>query len=751
MVFFSVTLLAIIFLSIQCIPTHNASESLQNTFFYPNSSTSPNQNIVELPSKNSSITELSEHQNDENCGKPQPGQNFALFYLFCYRQRYPIQDIMSLYFGIGMKIKHNMEHIYRDGMSVVFKSTPKMFNRAAKSFGAYTMKTLVFPKLYAYGKSFVDSLAKLYVSLWRNELEQANNRFQSMTFDEKSKLWKRLTENKFDQYAVLVQERNKSGRIEAYKADGVYRVYGAYATHYKAINSEYEASVYFREDEEEEIRFRASDRQFLPRLSLPPSIAFPWPWSSELIKRRSSILIMKEYLEAFQRSFTTSEPNNGTSSNDTSSNTNDLAHQYLRYVHDMDPEPSGLNELRYLSDGGSLMSGNGASNRSKCLNEQLWSFHYATGIPDLTIYKVANASDAIFPNFTEFLATTCNNTTSFLQSLDIETANSSESDWNDENGDCPSNCAPTIPNYSLNRSIVYEASIPFYTYPFFRFSKKIEWRRSGVTIFTPNLMEYVLCQRFYQCANGNRVQRVLLIKEIIQDATLHELKGISSGIQASSTVWFSQEDRNSDEYADAILGFASNILENLTVKQPGDSSPTLGEALYRRMEAADSILHSDSYYTYSTEARASIQQYDIAPLTEFSEDELLNLIDFTQSITYKLSNEINAYVQRRRENSLYSLLLNATKHRQRYDTRKALTEIAMLSDHRAAGFLVYETNRLNVVYRDLRVPHPFHFIMRLLIRLHESQLLLLKESKRIVICGTLTEFNLSYVRCQRAH
>nr|CCA21615.1 conserved hypothetical protein [Albugo laibachii Nc14] len=750
MTLLSTIVLASSALAIKCNSNNDHSHDLESAFFYPNSSNYNPENAIDLAHKKDPETENSESQNDEKCGKPQPGQNFALFYLFCYRQSFPIQDVMALYFGIGLKIQRNFEHIYEDGMSVVFQSTPKLVNRAAKNYGAYTMKTFVFPKLYAFGKALVNTLWKHYTSMWKSELEQANNRFKGMSFDEKSKLWMQLTEYLPNQYTLLVQERKQSGRIEAYKEAGVYRVYGRYAVHYRAQAVEYDAARYFQEDEDEETRFGDSDRQFLPRLSLPPAILFPWPWSNELDKTRSSIEMMKEYVDVFQRSLNTSHPENVTSDMDSISQDTELAHQYLRYVHDMSPELSDSEAIRHLDISESAdeceFGGDGNSDRFRCLHEHLRSFHYATGIPDLTLYEVTNVPEARFPNLTEFMAVTCSKNESLSQEFDIEILEISASESKDEDGDCMNNCTRARRHHilhPLHLSSLYGASLQFYTYPVFHSYQESEWRRSGVTIYTPHLMEYALCQHLYQCENASRVPRILVLEKIIQDAADHELKGLSKGIQASSTVWFSQEDRNSDEFADAVLGFGSEFLGNLT-KERLDKSP--GEMLYRRMEEPHSILHLDAYYTYSSRVHESIP--DAAPLKALQEDDMLQFVDLIRSIMHQLSSGINAYAQRRKENSLYRLLSNSTKHREWYDTHKALTEIAISSEDQADGFILYETNPLHVLYRDLRMPHPFHLIVRLLIRLHESQLLLPEESRRIISCATLEEMNLTFHRCQ---
>ncbi|KAG3113572.1 hypothetical protein PI125_g7206 [Phytophthora idaei] len=132
----------------------------------------------------------------------------------------------------------------------------------------------------------------------------------------------------------------------------------------------------------------------------------------------------------------------------------------------------------------------------------------------------------------------------------------------------------------------------------------------------------------------------------------------------------------------------------------------------------------------------------IPMLDKFEESELVQLINSVESQMKILDRSIVSYVQTRATNPLYQEVVNATKRGDFYNG----SEYTLVG----FGFVVPATNDKNVLYRDMKLPVPFHLVLRLIVRFQESRLLLPQESRQLLVCLAMAFYNLSFYRCRPA-
>ncbi|KAG2784426.1 hypothetical protein JG687_00005970 [Phytophthora cactorum] len=175
----------------------------------------------------------------------------------------------------------------------------------------------------------------------------------------------------------------------------------------------------------------------------------------------------------------------------------------------------------------------------------------------------------------------------------------------------------------------------------------------------------------------------------------------------------------------------------------GDSSPlhVFEKHMNERVPILDEVV---SYYAdtnHDTKISMELNR-SIPMLDKFEESELVQLTNSVESQMKILDRSIVSYVQTRATNPLYQEVVNATKRGDFYNG----SEYTLVG----FGFVVPATNDKNVLYRDMKLPVPFHLVLRLIVRFQESRLLLPQESRQLLVCLAMAFYNLSFYRCRPA-
>ncbi|EEY55811.1 uncharacterized protein PITG_09794 [Phytophthora infestans T30-4] len=344
---------------------------------------------------------------------------------------------------------------------------------------------------------------------------------------------------------------------------------------------------------------------------------------------------------------------------------------------------------------------------------QLQEFYFDTGIPRLTIRS--NSSHSVFPPPTEFLQDLISN----------PGANNSER--------------------------VYAALTHFYSYP--SVDKWIVARettfggncsvgqlclvQSGVTVYTPSLPTLSLFQTFANMSldrTAKRAARLKALQKMTEVAFEAERRALNHGLQGPSTVWYSSHDLDVDEFADAVLGTL-----NMSIKEDPSPLHVFEKHRNERVSILDEVV---SYYADTNhDTKISMElNHSIPMLDNFEESELVQLINVMEKHMKILDESIISYVQTRVANPLYQEVVNATKREVFYNG----SEYTLVG----FGFVVPATNDKNVLYRDMKLPVPFHLVLRLIVRFQESRLLLPQESRQLLVCLAMAFYNLSFYRCR---
>ncbi|KAG7390257.1 hypothetical protein PHYPSEUDO_008395 [Phytophthora pseudosyringae] len=400
------------------------------------------------------------------------------------------------------------------------------------------------------------------------------------------------------------------------------------------------------------------------------------------------------------------------------------------------------------------------------IQAQLQDFHFDTGIPRFA--NRSNGSHSAFPSLTEFLQavlatdvganlstaseSSSSSTGSFGSSSEagIFTVSSLHNDSGD-NGAYTSNAT----DFST-RSEVYAALTHFYSYP--SVDKWMVERdsngnasvggctaqrpcliQSGVTVYTPALTALTLFQTFADTSADpamKRAARLKALQDMVEVAFEGERRVLDHGLQGPSTVWYSNHDLDVDEFADAVLS-------TVNISISGDPTPlhVFDKHMNERVAILDEVV---SYYAdtnHDTKVAMEVN-FSIPLLDKLEDSELVELISLVESQMKSVDRSIASYVHTRAANPLYQEVVNATIRGDFYNG----SEYTLVG----FGFIIPATNAKNVLYRDMKLPVPFHLALRLMVRFQESRLLLPQESRQVLVCLAMAVYNISFYRCRPA-
>ncbi|KAG1698631.1 hypothetical protein DVH05_014589 [Phytophthora capsici] len=355
------------------------------------------------------------------------------------------------------------------------------------------------------------------------------------------------------------------------------------------------------------------------------------------------------------------------------------------------------------------------------IQAQLQEFFLDSGIPRFT--KRSNGSHPVFPTITEFLQVN-------TSAESPDETQSTLSWW--RNG--TENDTSSVTDFS-SRSGVYTVLTHFYAYP------SIDERliQSGVTVYTPSLITQPV---FRALADANldpamkRSVRLKALENMVAIAFEAEKRALSHGLQAPSTVWYSPHDLDVDEFADAVLGTVNISISG----ESGDRKPlhVFETHMNERVPILDDVV---SYYADTNHDTKVFMELNRTPkLDKFEESELGKLIRLTESQMNSLDRSIATYVQTRAASPFYQEVVNATSRGEFYNG----SEYTLIG----FGFVMPATNDQNVLYHDMKLPVPFHLVLRLIVRFQESRLLLPEESRQLLVCLAMTFYNIPFYRCR---
>ncbi|TYZ60178.1 hypothetical protein PybrP1_012087 [[Pythium] brassicae (nom. inval.)] len=268
--------------------------------------------------------------------------------------------------------------------------------------------------------------------------------------------------------------------------------------------------------------------------------------------------------------------------------------------------------------------------------------------------------------------------------------------------------------------------------------------QSSVTVFTPQLsasgfFNSVVCNRTVSLQQQRRA-RVQLLQNMVDVAFEAEQRALRAGLQAPSTVWLSLNDVDVDQFADALQGYVNTTWH----RRAGGTAPSARDVYASLVtDTQRSLFYTLPSYYWSTlrdTRRAMLAAKTVPPLAPLSEAEQNALVARVAARMAQLDAAVAAFVAQRARDREYRDVVNATASRADYEGNQYSTL--------GFGFLLPATNRLNVLYRDLRRPEPLHLALRLLVRVQESRLLLVDESFHIVTCLTMLRRDIAYYRCR---
>ncbi|OWY91068.1 hypothetical protein PHMEG_00040509, partial [Phytophthora megakarya] len=312
-----------------------------------------------------------------------------------------------------------------------------------------------------------------------------------------------------------------------------------------------------------------------------------------------------------------------------------------------------------------------------------------------------------------------------------------------------------VTNFSVRRE-VYAALVHFYAYPSVmnescagnNASVIINYTaeqpcltRSGVTVYTPSLSSIQTTFRTLTDMSvtpaTKREVRLKALLDMVQIAFEAERRALNHGLQSPSTVWYSNHDLDVDEFADAVLGTVNTSISG----DGGDSTPlhVFEKHMNERVPILDEVV---SYYAdtnHDTKVQMQLQ-HSISTLDKFQENELAELVSLLDNQMKSLNSSIATYVQTRDANPMYQDVVNATIRGDFYNG----SEYTLVG----FGFIIPATNDKNVLYRDMKLPIPFHLALRLIVRFQESRLLLPEESRQVLVCLAMAFYDISFYRCR---
>ncbi|KAI9917262.1 hypothetical protein PsorP6_012478 [Peronosclerospora sorghi] len=538
-------------------------------------------------------------------------------------------------------------------------------------------------------------------------------------------------------------EDDRPNTTQAYRYDGKSKRLELYAPY----------SAAFIPYENYSNRFYTHDEVSFTPLSLPAD-SYPWLWSPRLKMTR---IIALQLLQSFDLD------KDGVDLVDTGPT---VAEKSRNLAHRDNEPPRPTDNLTILVNDSTVdddtenMSSSMSPDEIHALEQiqmQLQEFHFDTGIPRLLVQPTE--SHAVFPSLAAFLqASSINKTgrTSPLTNRSIESRPAEISRFVSVSRNVSDEVSIQQQHSSdfSTRSGVYTALTHYYSYPAVDLwlPKSLGETpaectiqqsclvHSGVTVYTPSLTTLKLFQTFTDTSvssSAKRNMRLEALLEMVQVAFEAERRALKHGLQGPSTVWYSVHDLDVDEFADAVLGTINMSISGET----GDSKPL--HVFETHMNGKVPILDEMvSYYadTDHTTKMSMAFNRSTPMLDDLHENELGVLISSLKSEMQSMEQAIVTYVHTRAVNPVYEEVVRATARGDLYNG----SEYAVVG----FGFVLPATNDANVLYRDMKVPVPFHLVLRLIVRFKESQLLLLHESRQLVVCLAMAVYNISFYRCR---
>lgn len=325
------------------------------------------------------------------------------------------------------------------------------------------------------------------------------------------------------------------------------------------------------------------------------------------------------------------------------------------------------------------------------------------------------------------------------------------------------------------KSVLHDALLQFYAYPTVDSSMvmlpKPGWKRvpdyqlagvncsvalpclvqSSVTVYTPQLSSLGFFHKVVRnpaiSKEQQRQVRIKALQTMVQVAFQAEQKALELGLQAPSTVWYSLFDRNVDEFADAIQSQVNSTWRGGSGVDGDDGTTVSALDVYASLmeDTRRSLFYTQPSYYWSTlrDTKRGMEVTKAVPALEpLSEAEQIELISYMAAKMKELDGDIAAFIAKRNANEEFQQVVNATAAKADYEGNQYSTL--------GFGVLLPATNKQNVLYRELKLPVPFHLALRLLVRFQESRLVLQSESFHMVTCLAMLRSEIPYYRCRHA-
>ncbi|CAI5712153.1 unnamed protein product [Hyaloperonospora brassicae] len=393
------------------------------------------------------------------------------------------------------------------------------------------------------------------------------------------------------------------------------------------------------------------------------------------------------------------------------------------------------------------------------IHMQLQEYHFDTGIPRLAIRP--NVSHSVFPSFANFLrasigsnaAANVSTQSRCSSSYDLSKAKMAQPRCSEIHVHDDGTGLGNVTDI-LSRCEVYAALTHYYTYPSTDGDgddntgectmEQLCRMHSGVTVYTPSLTTARLLPIFANTSvpsTAKRDIRLKLLLETVSVAFEAEKRALQHGLRGPSTVWYSSHDLDVDEFADAVLGAFNLSISTDT----GDNESASLHVFEHHMNEQVPILDEEiSYYAdtnYDTKTFMKLDRTTSKP-ENLDEEELVVIVASLAKQMKELDQSIAIYVKARAANPLYQEVVHATIRQDFYNG----SEYTMIG----FGFILPATNDQNVLYYDMKLPVPFHLVIRLIVRFQETRLLLPRESRQLLVCLAMANFDLSFYRCRAA-
>ncbi|CAH0490169.1 unnamed protein product [Peronospora farinosa] len=637
--------------------------------------------------------------------------------------------------------------------------------RRNKAVRMFLTDNLALPALKTFGRVAWNLIQSHYVDYFKDEM--FTQRLKTMNASEMIREFNLTLP--IEAIEEIPDEDSRPNTTQAYEYDGekkraqLYRQYSAAFDPYENYSNQF----YTRDDT-------------LPPPTFPAD-SYPWLWSSRLNMTRMIVSQLLQSLAVQNVNIAELDTSSSGSSDDailsscpSSCAENDRISRELANVSDelllsalnLSVPANGSVSTGAVNHGGNTTMSTKDTQAFKQIQVRLEEFYFDTGIPRLPVHP--NVTNLVFPSLATFLrvSLTTDASTNHSAASEDSVANNSFGDSNDaviprslSLEDLISDDAGNIGSMTdfSSRSGVYAALTHYYAFPsadkwmIKKFDdenisdctlKQVCLVHSGVTVYTPSLTALKLAETFNDMSvapTTKRLMRLMALLEMVQVAFEAERRALKHGLQGPSTVWYSTHDLDVDEFADAVLGTINMSISGDT----GDSTPL--HVFEKHMNERVPILDEEvSYYAETNhDTKFSMElNHSIPMLDKFQESDLVKLVSSFTNEMKNLNRAIGFYVETRSTDLLYQEVVSATTRGDLYNG----SEYTLIG----FGFLIPATNKHNVLYRDMKLPVPFHLVVRLLVRFQESRLLLPQESRQVLVCLTMAYYNISFYRCHNS-